>query len=221
MASILMEEKAVCPACQEESRFHAYRFIDAQLDPQLVEMLLDNSLFGWKCPDCEDARIVYYDTTIHDAARSYIIELDSESTERQRPLSGQLSALPSRNRLRLVRSMRELKEKLRLFNDGLDDRAMEAYKCFLLTTMDRTESEEDLPEQFFYEESDRENFMLRAYKDDRSLGLFSVPKTVYHAMEEDIQNGVPNAPDDELIRVDAAYAVALMESIPAQDGAGV
>ncbi len=212
MSSFLNEEKATCPECKAESRFGAYRFIDAISEPELKERVLDDSLFGWKCPSCGYACRVYYDTVIHDANKSYAVTLESAPDARSLPLDDRMQALPNRDRLRLVTSGVELKEKIRIFDADLDDRALEGYKCFLLGNLEIAEGSQ-APDAFVFDSLDGDQIQFTAYADGKRLGLFAAPDTVYRSMAQDLLAAYGPERDEAFLAVDMRWALEAFKEI--------
>lgn len=212
MSSILMKETATCPNCKKESAFGAYRFIDAKSDPQMKDMILDDSLFGWKCVHCDYVCRVYYDTVVYNPDHNYMIMLESEAESRKLPLEKHHKDLKNRDRLRLVKTGIELKEKIRIFEKGLDDRAMEAYKVFLLGNSEVAEGH-SAPDSFIFETIEDDQFQLYAYANGDRLGLFSVPTTVYYSMQADLEKNLGPDKDDEFKTVDMRWAFKVFQEL--------
>lgn len=212
MPSQLIEETATCPECGATSRFGAYRFIDATSDPELKQRVLDDSLFGWKCPECGYACRVYYDTILHDAAGSYVIALESEQKQRSLAIPAHVAALPNRDRLRLVKGGPEFKEKIRVFDAGIDDRALEGFKCFLIGTLEVVGDAEE-PDAFLFDALDEDQIRFEAYAKGHRVGMFAAPDKVCRAMTDDLRTANVTERDDAFTVVDMRWAFEAFQEI--------
>lgn len=138
MATYIMKQQSVkvaCPFCDHEQENTVYPIIDLAAKPTLKLGILTGSLFSATCESCERRFEVMHESLILDDEKRYAFllapdyqgtELDSRDAS-LRELSG--------FQLRLVSSNDILKEKILLFDGGLDDRTIELCKLYLLMQM--------------------------------------------------------------------------------------
>jgi hypothetical protein len=124
-----------CPACGREQAFDVWRTLNATLNPELRDRLLSGQLTAFTCDACGHRADVVYPLLYHDMQKQFMVwfvpgEGQPESLDAS--LFGALGkGLGQGYTYRLVRTRNELVEKIRIFEDGLDDRVVELLKAFL------------------------------------------------------------------------------------------
>ncbi|WP_320128137.1 CpXC domain-containing protein [uncultured Sphaerochaeta sp.] len=124
----------VCPFCEHEQKGLVYPVIDLKANPTLKLGLLTDSLFFVTCEACAKQFEVIHEMLVLDEDNTYAIFLapDFKGNHFDNP---EVSNFPG-YRLRLVSSVQELKEKILLFAEGLDDKTIELCKLYILMQME-------------------------------------------------------------------------------------
>ncbi|OHD59391.1 MAG: hypothetical protein A2014_06525 [Spirochaetes bacterium GWF1_49_6] len=129
--SLPNEAMVTCPECGNEFSANIWLSVNSSVSPDLKAKLMSGDLNLYKCPKCEcrfepDSELVY-----HDPDKKFLI--------RYIPLwDGNLPAIENgdeilrRYTLRIVTSRNMLIEKIKIFDDGLDDRVIESIKLYYL-----------------------------------------------------------------------------------------
>ena len=109
----------ICPKCGREFAAPDLRSLNVAADPSLRERVKDGSVFVCKCPVCGADCLAPEPILYHDPDRRLLIayttaDLSSEGLEGYT--------------CRLVSSVGELIEKVKIFDAGLDDIALELCK---------------------------------------------------------------------------------------------
>jgi hypothetical protein len=135
--TLALTRPAKCPNCGHDNHVASYDSINSH-DRQLRERLVTGALWSWRCVKCAKDTVTIYPVLYHDMrAPCMIYYLDRRITEDPRviekmvPGADQLTALRRFNlnyRFRLCRSLDDFIEKIRIFDAGLDDRAVEYLK---------------------------------------------------------------------------------------------
>lgn len=100
-------------------------------NPELREKVLNQTLFDWNCPSCGYQAQLVYPCLYHDKNRQLMICVaPNGNTEALKDLDRQFPQL-SGVKKRLVSNLAELKEKVLIFEAGLDDVAVELVKLAL------------------------------------------------------------------------------------------
>jgi hypothetical protein len=141
--SISKEAKICCPKCQKESIFKIWQSINVQLDPELKEQILNSEVFVFTCPECNERTFVNYSFLYHDMDKKLMIYLlpDNRKTIEdtaafvRETVDSELAGLAEGYSVRIVTSVRELQEKINIFDAGYDDRVIELMKVFYLGKM--------------------------------------------------------------------------------------
>lgn len=137
--STQMTEEISCPQCGAAVKTELWPGIDAAEHPELRDRVLGETLFDWSCPECGYAARFLYPCLYHDPGRGFLVYLspngdccgeDAVDTREEFP---QFDGLKKR----IVPSPEALKEKVLIFEAGLDDAAVELVKFALAGVLDK------------------------------------------------------------------------------------
>ena len=131
-----------CPECMQEGDIQIWSSINTMLDPEMKEKVRTGEAFMWECPHCGYKLPVIYATLYHqmeDKIMIHFVEDKVEAVETIKRLSGEgeddfdiLGAFYEADyTIRVVDSIGKFREKLKIFDEKLDDRVMELTKAFL------------------------------------------------------------------------------------------
>ncbi len=106
-------------------------------NPELQKQILEETLFDWTCPVCGYKAQMVYPLIYHDRAKGLMIYLAPGSSSEE--LSGILSQYPQMEQVmrRKVPTLAALKEKILIFDAGLDDVAVEMVKSALTELVEK------------------------------------------------------------------------------------
>jgi hypothetical protein len=125
--STCISKEIVCAKCSAKQKLQAWPSATVLQNPELRKKVLDETLFNWTCEKCGYQALVVYPFLYHDTQRRLMIALNPD------PDAKRLESPPLVDGLkkRVVRLPAELKEKILIFEAGLDDAAMELTKLLL------------------------------------------------------------------------------------------
>lgn len=119
-----------CPKCNHINELRVYKTINATTDPQFREKLLGGQLFNFQCVGCGFEAALKYPVLYNDMKYRfmvyYIPEIDKDHVV-DSDLEAEYSQLSDVTK-RLADSYNVMKEKIHIFESGLDDRAIELTK---------------------------------------------------------------------------------------------
>ncbi len=156
-----IKKEVKCPGCGAMSQARMWSGINAEVNPNLRLSVLEESLFDWTCPHCGYQAMLAYPCLYHDKSRRFMIYIlpGEPDPKKAAGISAQFPQLRG-VRKRVTGSLATLKEKILLFEDGLDDRAAELVKLLLALVLANSTGKR--VEQGFYctcdEEKDRIGF---------------------------------------------------------------
>ena len=134
------EVTITCPKCNEEHPFVMWQSINTQLDPEMRAAVKDRSAFQFICPTCGEKTYVDYGFLYHqmeDGIMIHYASSDEDAEEIYKMVTNKEQdglfhdMLDADYLIRIVRSQNELREKISIFDEGLDDRIIEIIKLFL------------------------------------------------------------------------------------------
>lgn len=116
--------KGKCPTCFLEQDITLWNSINTSLNSELKPMLLSQDILRVKCSGCGAILMLGYPLLYHDMEKQLMISFEpgpQEEMPAPPPFMGDYQ-------LRMVHTPNHLVEKILLFDDGLDDRAIELVK---------------------------------------------------------------------------------------------
>ena len=148
-----IRKEVCCPDCGAKTTARMWSGINAEVNPNLRLSVLDESLFDWRCPQCGYEAMLAYPCLYHDKGRRFMIYIlpGKPDSAKAAGIGAQFPQLRG-VRKRVTGSLATLKEKILLFEDGLDDRAAELVKLLLAMVLERGKGKR--VEQGFYCSSD-------------------------------------------------------------------
>lgn len=129
----------VCPMCGELSKAEIYTSVNPTINKSLRDKVLGGELFAWSCPECKYKARLTYPILYNDMKNRFMIYLipkvdrfqlcDKELEEKY----GNLRNISKR----IVPSFNTFKEKIFIFESGLDDMAVELTKLAISQTVSK------------------------------------------------------------------------------------
>jgi hypothetical protein len=129
-----------CPRCKVRTPWVHHASVNVAQDPALRLKLLDQSFYRFTCPGCDLAVPVLSPLLYHDMKRQLMVQLapegcgfDGEAVDGpQRAMGPAVWDTVAAITTRVVKTPNALNEKIKVFEAGLDDRAIECLKMRLL-----------------------------------------------------------------------------------------
>ena len=151
-----------CSACGQESPHKVWDMIDPMFDRSVKDQILSGELFTFHCPHCGHKETMVYDTSYQEMDKGRYFELvtSTESYERAINLYAERDlhsgSVLANEIIRIVLSPNQLAEKIRIFDEGLDDRVVEAFKLGFLARIWEEDENFEADECLFYKKNDEE-----------------------------------------------------------------
>ena len=103
-----------------------YNSVNVTLDPKLKDRVLNGDIFDWTCPKCGESLSVRYNLLYHDMDNKLQIYYSPTECERLNKIMNEMLAkYPGmRKTVRTVDSLNALREKIYVFEEGLNDIAI-------------------------------------------------------------------------------------------------
>lgn len=200
-----------CPSCHREQNIVHWDSLNATLNPELKERLLRGELMIFTCESCGHRASVVSPVLYHDVQRCLMFWLvpDGRIPEAQLPCD-----LLAEYTCRVVKIEAELLEKIRIFDDGLDDRMVEAFKIIIqLQANEEGESAEGLLLYLGIEdEPPQVQFALVTDEGEQAL---TASRRAFREVSDDLAECVlDDARESPAWRVvDAEYDMALLDQL--------
>ena len=129
-----IKKDIVCPACGQTQKLEMYTSVNAEENPELRRDILRESIFDWECRHCGYTAQMAYPMIYHDPAHGFMVCLrPSGAVSKAEPIPAVRGLIK-----RSVKNPQELKEKILIFEAGLDDAAVELVKNAIVTVLKRS-----------------------------------------------------------------------------------
>ena len=217
--SITATALAPCSRCGERSKITVYKSMNVAENPELKEKLRDGSLFIWECPHCHQANLARYETLYHDPEKKIMIWLmpAGELPESQMKAIANHTRAMGDYRLRMVKDVGELMEKILVFDAGLDDLAVEM--CKYVTKMEmmskNREAASGIASAVFHfhrvEEQDGVRYLVFIYPSDGRMMSLNVGFNVYEDSLGIIGRNPDIVPSDNFMKIDQDWILSFMK----------
>lgn len=130
-----------CPVCKRDHDARLWRRIDVATEKDAKEKLRRGNFFHFICPDCGYVSELHYASLYVDRDIRELIylagEAEAEPAAAEKAAEAAAEDLPfwkqGDSLMRIVRSAEDLREKLLIFDNGLDDRLVEICKGISLS----------------------------------------------------------------------------------------
>ncbi len=204
-------EKIKCPDCGQEVEMTIWDSLNADLDPQAKEKLIDGTLFLFQCPKCGHESMIAYSILYHDMKNKVMVYCvppeDVEFTIKQlAEIEQNLPAgVTSGYTTRVVYNHNDLREKAIIFDNQLDDRIIELVKLWYRMHISIHKPEMDIGKMYFFVENGK--FMLQLYA-DRPLGA-EISQKLYEDIKNDFAT-IVDSPENNNAVIDMDWAMKLL-----------
>lgn len=179
--------EVTCPSCGSQGIYQNHASANVTLDPDLKERVMDGSLFVYECPNCGDNLNVVTSCLYHDMTKQLLLQLDPDA-EDDSQLRSVLDTITESGvnlgftdagyEVRLVSSLNDLREKILIADDDLDDRIVEIIKIYAGVF---ASEEEESPEfdDVRYMGLENDGIAIGLFSDGSYQGSAMIPMTMY------------------------------------------
>ena len=129
-----IQKDIVCPQCGRVQKLGMAVSVNCEENPELRRDILREGIFDWECLNCGYTAQMAYPLLYHDPGRGFMVALRPSGTVSKAEAVPAVRGL----RLRSVKSPQELKEKILIFEAGLDDVAVELVKNAITTVIHKS-----------------------------------------------------------------------------------
>ena len=123
-----------CPSCSTRLELSCYASINVTVDPRLKQKVMDGSIHSQTCPACKETITIFTGFLYHDMIQRILIHYKGPNDAPTPHRAAMEKELKDRGYIfREVSSPLELIEKLSIFDAGLNDKVIEAWKSQVLS----------------------------------------------------------------------------------------
>ena len=209
-----------CSGCGAPNDFTVYDSVNVSIDHELKKKVLDGSIFKMHCKKCEASIVVKYDLLYHDMSefRPLLIQCFQEKNGWEKVNSANAKIrkmMREMNRTeqfphRVVIGYNSLRETIRIFDSGYDDRIMFVAKRVFATLLKR----DGVPctgIQFCSRDENRSP-IFSVLDNENQEKFYSLPFETYDNIAEKLLRILPED-DGEFILIDDSFMEPYLKKI--------
>lgn len=174
-----MEELA-CPKCGKVHLCKRYSVINVTEKPELKEQVLRNKLYVFTCEGCGLTAPLTYESVYVDTKKNLLIYLAPEMTENTKK-SIELWEKENHRNKRIVDNLNDLKEKIMIAEQLMDDRIIEFMKIEHLNQLKKEMEDDTLMNILF--DYDGSNFYFMVFFEKKGIGRIPFTSQYYRDAE--------------------------------------
>lgn len=209
-----------CPKCGEKSEFRIWSSINTQLDPEMKEQVRTGEAFMFTCPYCGNTANVNYGFLYHQMEDQILIHYSQDEenfnqayklyTGEDELMKGELGINAFEGYLkRIVTSQNQLREKLLIFDMGLDDRIIEIIKLIYMAQMQLEHPELSFDEILFYTNQEKEKG-IEFLNEGNYVANVKIDDAMYHAIVTEYGSNLMDLKEDDIV-IDFNWALRLFD----------
>ena len=217
--------EVTCPACSTKYEVSIWQSINTTLDPEMKQAVRNRSAFQYTCPECGNQTYLSYGFLYHqmeDRILIYLASNEADAEDMYKMLTdtdtfGPESFVNQDYLIRILMSDNQFREKLFIFDAGLDDRIIEIYKMLILAIFQKDSGEEsnyDQIELYFYTDDDGKHY-IHILADKEPKGVVEMLYDVYEKICRDYMPELKDIRKEDPF-VDRQWALETMHSLKSQ-----
>ena len=216
--SIKHEVDVTCPNCKKAHPFGVWESINTSVNPEMKSAVRDKSAFLFVCPTCGEKSLIDYGFLYHqmeDKIIIYYADSDARAEEIKTMLAAEDASemvgdlRKGKYLVRVVRSLNELREKLAIFDAGLDDRIIEIYKIYVLSVYRKDHPDDHDIKTLYVRDPNGKRNLIQIIAGGKTGGVSEIPEGFYKELCLQHLGSLPDLREDEPF-IDRRWALEKM-----------
>ena len=219
--SEITKQTIACPKCGKMIQIDVWDSIDIAYDIEQKEKVLKNTFFKATCEDCKITFPIAYKCLYNDMEQKFLIWLAPRLEEEEKAEVAEYNEkLKTDNRLRLaqggytyriVRNDNELREKVLIFDEGLDDRYIETMKLVYVPAFKKNIAKDSkILGLYFDKKSSGEGYQWVLIFDNKKPVIADINMDIYEDMKDKLHDLVEEKTGEGFIQISAPWAMDVM-----------
>lgn len=219
--SEITKQTIACPKCGKMISIDVWDSIDIPYDIEQKEKVLKNTFFKATCEDCKISFPIAYKCLYNDMEQKFLIWLVPRLEEEEKAEVAEYNEkLKTDNRLRLaqggytyriVRNDNELREKVLIFDEGLDDRYIETMKLVYVPAFKKNIAKDSkILGLYFDKKSSGEGYQWVLIFDNKKPVIADINMDIYEDMKDKLHDLVEEKTGEGFIQISAPWAMDVM-----------
>lgn len=201
-----------CPKCGTVKKTQMWPGISVHLNPELREKVISETLFDWSCPECGYQAQMVYPCLYHDKEQKLLICMaPNDNIEVLKDMEGRYPQMENVKK-RVVSDLAELKEKVLIFEAGLDDIAVELVKLAMTEIVHKKYGDETAYGLFSTADKAANHIGFSFFFKEKEEPVYQGTRMdVYQKSLEIAKNLSYNENNSEFLRVNSSLAQELLD----------
>jgi len=202
LTSYAMEELE-CPKCGHKHSLKKYKVINVTEKAKLKEEIMKNRLYQFSCEECEYMAPLTYDSLYVDSRRNIMIYM---APVMNAEIKAEIAELEQEKGIdkRLVDNINDLKEKIMIADNHLDDRVIEIIKIMYIDQMKKEMEDDTLLNILF--DYNRDNYCFLVFFQKKGIGKIPLTREFYRQVEDKYKDAIKEHSMDSFMKVDMEWA---------------
>lgn len=220
--AVKRKETIECPYCDHKQEFESYENIELSQDKDIRTKILNEELFSFTCEDCGKKAIIAFPCLFSDMDKKMLIWLIGDYTEDQKAaldddlassaLSDAEKKFADDYQKRIVGSINELKEKILIAEDDLDDRVVEVLKMLCINEVIDQLMHLTLQEVRYNKTEAGQKFLVLVFA-EKEPSMIEITMDMYNTVKDMFMDDIIEAtPKEGFAEINAFWAKALIEA---------
>lgn len=217
------KDKIQCPKCGKDIEIDVWETIDLPYDIEQKQRIMRNSLFKINCDTCKIIFPIAYRCQYNDMEQKYLIWFAPRAEEKE------IKAITAYNeklkvdkplrlaqggyRYRVVFNDNELREKVLIFDEGLDDRYIETMKISYLPLLQKNLTEDEAKILgIYFDKKEDDGYRWIIVFDRKAPVAVDVDMNMYEDMKVKLKDIVEAKTPEGLVQISAQWAWDVMQT---------
>lgn len=216
------KQRIQCPKCGKEIEIEVWDTLEMPYDEEQKEKILKNVFFRIRCEACGIQLPMLYDCEYNDLEKKFLIWivpklLDSEKVRimkfnKRLETDKTLQLAQGGYRYRLVRSDNELREKVLIFEEGLDDRFIETMKITYVPLIRKNVGNDCTIRGIYFDRNGQGGYQWVVILEKRQPLVLDVNMDIYEDMKEKLWDTAEKKTIKGLALIEERWALDVMET---------
>ena len=215
-------ERIQCPYCENEQVFESYDSIDLTAEPDMKDKIISEELFTMTCEKCGKKALIAFPCLFSDMEKKMLIWLIGGYTEEQKAALDKDLMESAKNdeekefarsyKRRIVGSINELKEKLIIAEDELDDRVVEVLKILCINEVIGQIIGATLREVRYDRNKDGKKYLILIFE-EKEPSMIEINNQMYKTVKDMFMDDIErNTPKEGFAEINAFWAKDLIDN---------
>lgn len=218
--SEVKKQMIACPKCGREIEIEVWDSIDIPYDMEQKEKVLKNTFFKAGCDTCKITFPIGYKCLYNDMEQKYLIwmapkleedeQKDIEEYNERLKTDSHLKLAQGGYTYRIVRNDNELREKVLIFDEGLDDRYIETMKMVYVPVFKKNLAKDSRIMGLYFDKKEDGGYQWVIVFDNRQPMIADVNMDIYEDMKDKLNSIVEEKTTEGFIQINAPWAMEVM-----------